>query len=429
MNRPSAIDAPIALGTFLGADDLDEITRGFTELHGVGVGVCDHSGALTVTSGDELDGDSLRALIGGDEFVDLAKGRLCIVPLLHDGQDVGVIAVGPYRGDAQGRLPQLDDAEAKRLAGFVGCMLGVLIHSAYARHLTTEMHVAAMDETFRSLESKNQQLALAVERMQEFDRLKSNFLATVSHELRTPLTSVIGYSEMLLEGLAGPLNEEQSEYVQTVLAKADQLLQLITGILDASLMESGSLSIERRPLVLRDVIESVVATFHPQARKRGIAIAMPSGELPRAIGDGRKIQQVLWNLVANAVKFTHDGGDVAITLEVGPLSPNDDSGRFGAPSGAELDYGLRVSIRDSGIGISPEKQANIFEPFFQVDSSSTREYGGTGLGLTLAKRYIEAHGGNIWVASALGSGSVFSLSLPAVPEELAAYIAKHVVSG
>jgi signal transduction histidine kinase len=290
------------------------------------------------------------------------------------------------------------------------------------------MHQAAMNDTFASLEAKNTQLVTALERMQEFDRLKSNFLATVSHELRTPLTSVIGYSEMLLEGLAGPLNEEQKDYVQTVLAKADQLLQLITGILDASLMETGSLRVAREPVELRALIEAVVATFAPQAEKRGIAIALPQADVPRALGDGRKIRQIFWNLIANAVKFTGDGGEVAVDWRVGPLVPDESGGRFPASAGrfdAARHLGVRVSVRDSGIGISAEKQKHIFEPFFQVDSSSTREYGGTGLGLTLAKQYVEAHGGHIWVDSELGAGSVFSVSLPVVPKELDAYLAEH----
>ncbi len=417
MHRQSAIDAPIALATFLGADDLEEVASCFAGLHGVAFSILDLEGKLAVTTDPALDLDALRApLDGASDVLEVAGGRCHRQALVHDGQTLGVVAIGPFPDD------QFDAAAG--LAGAVTRVISVLIHSAYARHLTTEMHVAAMDETFRSLEAKNRQLAIAIERMQEFDRLKSNFLATVSHELRTPLTSVIGYSEMLLEGLAGPLNDEQKEYVATVLSKADQLLQLITGILDASLMESGSLRLESKPLVLGELIDSVAATFYPQAQKRGISIHVAPVAVPRAMGDGRKIQQVLWNLVANAVKFTPDGGEVSIECGVGPMSPNDESGRFGTPGvdSRIATWGLRVAIRDSGIGISPEKQAHIFEPFFQVDSSSTREYGGTGLGLTLAKSYVEAHGGHIWVDSALGDGSVFQLSLPAVTAELAAYL-------
>jgi signal transduction histidine kinase len=129
-------------------------------------------------------------------------------------------------------------------------------------------------------------------------------------------------------------------------------------------------------------------------------------------------------LVANAIKFTPEGGSIAIDLEVGPMAPGDQEGRFGAPDPDRgSGHGLRLVVRDSGIGISPEKQAHIFEPFFQVDSSSTREYGGTGLGLTLAKSYVEAHGGHIWVDSKLGAGSTFTITLPAIPDDLEAHLA------
>ncbi|HUH01833.1 MAG TPA: HAMP domain-containing sensor histidine kinase, partial [Kofleriaceae bacterium] len=262
--------------------------------------------------------------------------------------------------------------------------------------------------------------------LQEADRLKSNFLATVSHELRTPLTSVIGYSEMLLEGLAGTLNAEQGDYVQTVLSKADQLLQLITGILDASLLENGQLDLARRIIVVRELLDAVAATYAPQAQQRNVEIALEVPAVPPLYGDERKIRQVLGNLLANAIKFTDGGGRVRVSVAVGPLSPRNDAGRFGSPAAraSSQTWGVRISVADDGIGIPPEKLRHIFEPFFQVDSSSTREYGGTGLGLTLAKRYVEAHGGEIWVDSRLGHGSTFTVSFPAAPDELEAYLAR-----
>jgi two-component system, NarL family, sensor histidine kinase BarA len=246
------------------------------------------------------------------------------------------------------------------------------------------------------------------------DRLKSSFLATVSHELRTPLTSVIGYAEMLYEGLAGPLNNEQREYMQTILNKADQLLQLITALLEASILESGPVPMQREPLSMRQIIDRVVSGLGPHARARRIEVRALDPELPRALGDARKIRQVLRNLIANAVKFTSDSGHIEIDVQVGTLSRH---------AGPDAERGLRVVVADSGIGIPLENQELIFEPFFQVDSSSTRRYGGTGLGLTLAKSYIEANGGYIWVESTPGQGSSFTFSIPAIPEELARFLA------
>src|SRR5688572_33475833 len=150
--------------------------------------------------------------------------------------------------------------------------LGLLVHHANARELAALTHEEAMRVTFAELTEHNQRLSRAVARLEELDRLKSNFLATMSHELRTPLTSVIGYAEMMAEGLAGAVSPEQQEYLTTILGKADQLLGLITAVLDVATLESGQLAMERAALSLGDVVASEVATFVPQAGRRGIVI-------------------------------------------------------------------------------------------------------------------------------------------------------------
>jgi signal transduction histidine kinase len=274
-------------------------------------------------------------------------------------------------------------------------------HHSYARAMVSATHQAAMEVSFAELSQRNVRLERAVIRMQEVDRLKTNFLATMSHELRTPLTSVIGYAEMLLEGLAGQLATEQKEYVQTILGKADQLLQLISAVLEVSSLETGPLSLEPGDVDLAEVTRSVIDSFAVLANRRGVTIELESG--PRVVvGDKRKIRQIVQSLVSNAVKFTRDRGKVEIGFRVGPLRPSETASR---PA-------LHFVVHDSGIGISPDAVAHIFDPFFQVDSSSTREYGGTGLGLTLAKAYVEAHGGRIWVETEPGAGSTFVATLP-----------------
>jgi two-component system sensor histidine kinase BarA len=262
---------------------------------------------------------------------------------------------------------------------------------------------------------KSARLHGAVERLNELDRAKSNFLATISHELRTPLTSVIGYSEMLLEGMAGPISGEQRDYLETILAKADNLLQIITGILEVARMESGILRVERAPVAITDLIHAVAATLSSEAARRSIAMRLPGAGVPRVIGDTRKLRQVVTHLLTNALKFTPQGGGVTVETAIGPLSPTRE------PTAAGI--GVLVSVRDTGIGIPPGALAHIFEPFFQVDQSSTRAYGGSGLGLSLARSYVEAHGGSIWVDSRPGEGSTFTVSLPAVPDELDAFVA------
>jgi signal transduction histidine kinase len=207
---------------------------------------------------------------------------------------------------------------------------------------------------------------------------------------------------MMVEGLAGPISPEQREYLSTILGKADQLLALITAVLDVASLESGQLAIDRSALSLAEVVASEVATIQPQAGRRGIAIQLDSHGETTVVGDRRKIRQIVSSLLSNAVKFTPDRGRVGIAVRPGPLSPGDAC----APRAVQL------VVSDSGIGISRDQVAKIFEPFFQVDSSSTRAFGGTGLGLTLAKAYVEAHGGRIWVDTAPGQGSTFTATFP-----------------
>jgi signal transduction histidine kinase len=370
--RGIGLDDPVSIASLLAPDELAELTLRFAEAHGCAVAVEDAEGTSLAASGD-LGEVPVRAEVR------------------YAGEPIGAVAAaGPG---------------AERTARLLADVLGLLLHHAHARALTRSTHEAAMAHSFSELTAQNQRLEAAVHRLQEVDKLKSSFLATMSHELRTPLTSVIGYSEMLLEGLAGALATEQRDYVSTILNKADQLLQMITSVLDVSLLEAGRVEVDQHPVGLADLVDSVVASFVPQAHKRGIAIQVEAGPPIVALGDRRKIRQVLWNLVSNAVKFSRDGGRVTVVVGRGSLR----SGEADAPEGA------LVEITDSGIGISRHQLAHIFEPFFQVDQSSTREYGGTGLGLTLAKAYVEAHGGRIRVDSTLGGGSTFTVSFPLAP--------------
>jgi len=439
---PSALDRPIALAELVDAHALDEVVRTYAAFHGVGVAVLGADGkplagagqpqALCRAAWATAEGRDrcaaqlaeVRALrpaadtrgVGATCFTGL---EYHVEPLVHDGALLGSVVVGPF--------PSATGYDAARLGDHVARVLQTIVHAQMGRHLVSQLHVATLEETTSELADKNRRLAAAVERMQEVDRLKSNFLATVSHELRTPLTSVIGYAEMLLEGLAGPLSREQRDYVQIIMEKGDQLLQLITGILDVSRMETGSLRVAREPVNLRELVESGIAALGPLARRKRLEILGGApADAPRVQGDREKIRQVLLNLLGNAVKFTPEGGRVEVTIEVGPMTPLEELGAHAVAlgsSGPARHLGVRMSIADNGIGIAPESQGRIFEPFFQVDSSSTRAYGGTGLGLTLVKSYVEAHGGRVWVDSELGRGSAFTVTLPAVEEDLRRWLA------
>jgi signal transduction histidine kinase len=196
--------------------------------------------------------------------------------------------------------------------------------------------------------------------------------------------------------------------------KGDALLQIISGMLDVSRMEAGMLRLERQPVDLRDIIATAVTALQTPLRRKKLALRTPADDAaaPRVVGDRDKLRQILMNLLGNAIKFTPEGGRIEVEITVGELDRAGEHGRF-----ADADTpAVHLRVRDNGIGIPKEKQARIFEPFFQVDSSSTREYGGTGLGLTLVKSLVEAQGGHVWVESELGRGSLFVVTLPAAED-------------
>jgi len=267
-------------------------------------------------------------------------------------------------------------------------------------------------ESYRQLEEKTARLQEAFDRLKELDKLKSNFLATVSHELRTPLTSIIGYSEMLSEGLAGELRSEQLEFVKTIHDKGEQLLSLIMGLLDLSKLESGTMRMQVRGLRIEPVLDEVVSTLTPTARKKGVNLQLDVGaDLCELKGDPERLRQVFLNLVENAIKFTPSAGFVTLgarMVEDAGDGDDDEGLSLLAPTRAMLE----VRVSDTGIGIPAREKPKVFDAFYQVDGSSTREYGGTGLGLSIVKRLVEAHSGSIRIEDNAPRGTVFVVSIP-----------------
>ena len=248
-------------------------------------------------------------------------------------------------------------------------------------------------------------LAANVNRMNdELDRLyreletasqhKSEFLASMSHELRTPLNAIIGFSQVLRERMFGDLNAKQEEYLDDILASAYHLLSLINDVLDLSKVEAGQVELEIEQFSLRDALESGVVMVRERASDGGVRVGLSAdAEIDPVEGDERRIRQVVFNLLANAVKFTPSGGSVDV-------------------SAARVNGEVRVSVADTGPGVAPEDRERIFEEFQQTDAGvALRE--GTGLGLALSKRLVELHGGRIWVDSEVGAGSTFVFTLPA----------------
>jgi len=359
-----------------------------------------------------------------------------VTPVVHQTEVVGKIVIGPYLPAELERIPQAvleiePDIDVRRvresltavrrltattvdkLAHTVASVVGALLFVSHKAHVANEMHIATVRESFRELTEKNRRLEDMREAQREFDRNKSNFLAMVSHELRTPLTSIIGYSDMLVEGIAGPLGVEQQQFVKTIKTKGDELLKLISSILDFTQMDSGRLTVRPADIDVAALVAEVARRVKEQAERRGIRLATDvAPDLPTASLDPEKIGTALVHLLDNAIKFSPPGGVVKISARMAPASEADgpeDGVGFALMTTIDM---LEICIEDFGIGIPDGEQDQIFAPFTQIDNSSTREHGGAGLGLAIVKHYVEAHGGRVVVRSHQDEGSAFTVRLP-----------------
>ena len=297
-------------------------------------------------------------------------------------------------------------ALATRMKAFAGSE-SALIPRPYLPPPADE--AAYLAETFERMQSviemQQQSLMDAKEVAEAANKAKSEFLANMSHELRTPLNAIIGFSELRAYKTFGELNAKQDKYVNNILTSGRHLLQLINDILDLSKVEAGRMELQCATFDATQAVRDILAIVKTLASKKNIALTLQGdSEIPFINADQKKFKQVLYNLLSNAIKFTPDGGSVTITLAMTADVVDQDQ-----PAGRML----RVSVRDTGIGLKPEDQKRIFRAFEQVDSSYARQQHGTGLGLTLTQRLVEMHGGRIWVESAgEGQGCVFSFVLP-----------------
>jgi signal transduction histidine kinase len=441
-----------------------EVVKGFVELYRIGIKVFDDRGAkladIKIGNGDfcgyvfsfpdgrqrctrwvgrvkdgpidtshgarkpELGDEPMpKGLVTAPCFTGL---RYLILPITFEGDTLGRIIFGPFLpeemkgfpptltdipgfevGNAQAlveKVRRAPEGTVARVMSHFAQVFETLLLAGQKMYLTSQLHIEATLAQNKELEERNAKLSVMNSRLKELDRLKSSFLATVSHELRTPLTSIIGYSEMLAEGLAGPMNQEQVDYVRTIMDKGETLLKLISSILDISQIEAGKVRLTFEPIDVQEVIHSSISSLKPQATKKGVVLETKVPEKSeRAVADRDRLRQVVVNLLANAVKFTPKGGKVSATLTKVEHQPE-----------LKAD-GYRIIVEDSGVGIPKDQFDRIFQSFYQVDSSSTREYGGAGLGLAIVKSFVEGHGGLVRVTSELNHGSRFIAILPVMP--------------
>ncbi|TJW87371.1 MAG: HAMP domain-containing protein [Mesorhizobium sp.] len=314
-------------------------------------------------------GEATSSFLVRKTIVDAGYRGILIVPLLRPSKIVGALVV-------RRRMPGAFDEQVVHLMETFAAQSVLAIQNA---------------KLFSEIEEKSRELEAA-------SRHKSQFLANMSHELRTPLNSVLGFTELLVDGIYGELPEKAKATVARVQANGRHLLGLINDVLDLSKIEAGQLTLAMEDYSVAQIVRTTVAAVEPLAQAKGLVLSTKVADnLPIGRGDERRLTQVLLNIAGNAVKFTEAGSVDILAAAV--------DGRF------------EIAVRDTGPGIAPKDQLLIFEEFQQVDSSSTRQKGGTGLGLAISKRIVEMHGGSIDVESVLGSGSTFRMKIPIRVEE------------
>ena len=324
---------------------------------------------------------------GGIVTADLAKvlapgvvpisgnAALAIVPGLANGRLICALF-------ARGDVPYGFPASSQRF------LQGLATHAALALE-----NASLVSE----LKQNNRELAAANQKLKELDALKSRFLSIATHELRTPLSVILGYASMLQESVGDRLNEEEHRMLTDAVSACKRLIRLVNTMLDISQIESGKMRMDVRAGDVRSVVQEVVAFFAHDAQKRGVKLhtEVPA-RLPKIPMDSERIEQVLINLVGNALKFTPAGGNITVAVR------------------AQNEH-VELSVRDTGVGISPQDQKRLFEDFGRLRSADHDEQG-SGLGLAIARRIVEAHGGQITVTSSPGQGSTFLFTLPGKPQ-------------
>jgi len=293
------------------------------------------------------------------------------VPLLREGVAIG--SIGLRRTTAQ---------------LFTEAQVGLL--ETFADQAVIAIENARL---FEEVQARTRELAKTVEHLENASQHKSQFVANMSHELRTPLAAILGYAELMQDGLYEPLGQKALDAVTRIRTNGRHLLGLINSVLDIAKIESGQFNLNIAEYAIESVVETVRAATESLAQSKNLALKTEVAKsLPIGLGDEQRLTQVLLNLVGNAIKFT-DRGEVRVTAKA-------------------INGHFAINVADTGPGIPEHERTRVFEQFHQIDSSSTRAKGGTGLGLAIARAIVERHGGRIWVESTMGRGATFHMELP-----------------
>jgi signal transduction histidine kinase len=313
----------------------------------------------------DVMGDSGRSEITKATHEATGLRAILVVPMISEGEAIGSITTS---------FTEPGEFTDKQIA----------LLNSFAAQAVIAIRNARL---FREIQDKSRQLEIA-------NQHKSDFLANMSHELRTPLNAIIGFSEVLLEKMFGEVNDKQLDYLQDIHSSGKHLLSLINDILDLSKIEAGRMELDVADFDLRSALENAITLVKERAQRHGIALGLDvDPSLGNFRGDERKFKQILLNLLSNAVKFTPEGGKVDVVARPGANA-------------------IEFSVSDTGVGIAASDQELVFEEFKQVGTDYTRKAEGTGLGLALTRRFVELHGGKIWLASEPGKGSTFTFTIP-----------------
>ncbi|MDM8532133.1 ATP-binding protein [Anaerolineales bacterium HSG25] len=306
--------------------------------------------------------------------------------------------------------PQLIDYVERRLAGVIGAASAQVVVASTIKEkpLSAQEVMSILDETSTNyrllseqLQTYSQELEQKNEALERMDKLKDDFLANTSHELRTPLNGIIGLTESMIDGATGELTHEQQKTLSMVVSGGHRLTNLINDILDFSKLKHDALTLQLRPIRLRTLVDVVLTLSMPLVGSKSIKLVNSiSSDTPAVYGDENRIQQVFYNLIGNAIKFTASG---KVEVSANIIPPEGETEKKNGE--------IEIRITDTGIGISAEKQETIFKAFEQADGFIAREYGGTGLGLTVTEQLVALHGGTMQVESTPGEGSMFSFTL------------------